>query len=149
MLWNYFHVLPDQDGCQLLYWLQHHFPLCSILSLTCRHSVLEWLSLIHPSPWFPLSLLQLSASFPMFIQRKKNTAMSQSTAFLLQGLCMQSCRDLRAGQTSPNAWKALSACVVQVVSVQQRYPARELKFEDNSLSETKSMYKSSSNIHLS
>lgn len=138
MLWNYFHTLPDQDGCQLLHWLQQHFPLCSVLSL--KQAQNEWLSLIHPTlipPGFTAALCLISC-----VHSEKYRAQT-----LLQG-CACRAAGSEAGHTTPNAQKTFSACVVQVVSVQQRYPARELKFQGNSPSETKNMYKSSSNITL-
>lgn len=143
-----FPYTPYQDGCQLCTGSSSIFH--------CVQSCLWYAGTVCYNNWAefipPLDSSCLHCSFlPHLLCSFKeiNTAMTQSSAPLLQALCMQSCRDLRAGQTSPNAGKALSACVAQVVSVQQRYPARELKFQENSLSETKSMYKSSSNINLS
>lgn len=100
----------------------------------------QWLSLIHPTlipPGFTAALCLISC-----VHSEKCRAQT-----LLQG-CACRAAGSEAGHTTPNAQKTFSACVVQVVSVQQRYPARELKFQGNSLSETKNMYKSSSNITL-
>lgn len=147
MLWNYFHILPDQDECQLLYRLKQHFPLRSILSLIYRHGVLEWTTELNSS--LPLIPPVFTAAFCLisYVHSKKKKLWLKP-----QLSCSWVCACKAAGiwgLDRPHLVHEKQSQLVRVMSVQQRYPARELKFQDNSLSETKSMYKSSSNINLS